>query len=184
MKIIKKHVDELIPAIYNPRKDLQEEDREYQKLKKSINEFGYVEPIIYNKATGVIVGGHQRLKVLKDLGYEEVEVIEIEETEEREKALNIALNKVEGEWDMTKLKDLLQDLDTGEIDMDLTGFDDWEIENLMTQYHIDWEDTDDLSEDTYEEPNKDMLQCPHCNHIDSKERFVKVKSENIEDEQE
>ena len=106
-------------------------------------------------ATNTIVGGHQRLKVLKELGYTEIEVVEIEETEEREKALNIALNKIEGEWDMAALKDLLQDLDTGNLDMALTGFDDWEIEQLMTQFHMEddpFED-DDFSEEDMEKAN-------------------------------
>ena len=72
MQIIKKKIDELKPANYNPRKNLKPGDKEYEKLKKSIKEFGYVEPVIYNKRTGIVVGGHQRLKVLKDLGYEEI----------------------------------------------------------------------------------------------------------------
>lgn len=143
MKIVKKSLNSLIPAVYNPRKDLTPDDREYQKIKRSIEEFGYVEPIIYNVTTGSIVGGHQRIKVLKELGYTVVDVVEIEETEEREKALNIALNKIDGEWDMAALKDLLQDLDTGEIDMDLTGFEEWEMEQLMTQFHVE----DDLFEE-------------------------------------
>ena len=73
MQIIKKKIDELKPANYNPRKNLKSGDKEYEKLKKSIKEFGYVEPVIYNKRTGIVVGGHQRLKVLKDLGYEEID---------------------------------------------------------------------------------------------------------------
>ena len=69
MQIEKKNVDELKAAAYNPRKDLQPGDAEYEKLKRSILEFGYVEPVIWNKRTGIVVGGHQRLKVMKDLGY-------------------------------------------------------------------------------------------------------------------
>lgn len=142
MNIVKKRVSDLIPASYNPRKDLKPQDKEYQKIKKSIEEFGYVEPIIFNAFSGRVVGGHQRLKVLKELGYEEVDAVVIEETEEREKALCIALNKIEGEWDMPLLKDLLQDLDTGALDMELTGFDDFELEQLMTQFHVEDEDLD------------------------------------------
>ena len=152
MNIIQKKIDTLLPAVYNPRKDLTPEDKEYQKIKRSIEEFGYVEPIIYNVTTGTVVGGHQRLKVLKELGYTDIAVVEIEETPEREKALNLALNKIEGEWDMAALKDLLQDLDTGSIEMDLTGFDDWEIEQLMTQYHVEDDpfEEDDFSEEEME----------------------------------
>lgn len=152
MNIIQKKIDTLLPAVYNPRKDLTPEDKEYQKIKRSIEEFGYVEPIIYNVTTGTVVGGHQRLKVLKELGYTDIAVVEIEETPEREKALNLALNKIEGEWDMAALKDLLEDLDTGSIEMDLTGFDDWEIEQLMTQYHVEDDpfEEDDFSEEEME----------------------------------
>ena len=151
MNIIQKKIDDLLPAVYNPRKDLTPEDREYQKIKRSIEEFGYVEPIIYNVTTGTIVGGHQRLKVLKELGYTDIAVVEIEETPEREKALNLALNKIEGEWDMAALKDLLQELDTGELDMDMTGFEDWEIEQLMTQYYVG----DDIPEELEMETESD-----------------------------
>lgn len=151
MKVVKKRVDTLLPAVYNPRKDLTPDDREYQKIKRSIEEFGYVEPIIYNVTTNTVVGGHQRLKVLKELGYTEIDVVEIEETEEREKALNIALNKIEGEWDMALLKDLLQELDTGEIDMDLTGFEDWEMEQLMTQFHVE--------DESFEEDNEEDIEA-------------------------
>ena len=67
MEIERRKVDELKVAEYNPRKDLRPGDAEYEKLKRSIQEFGYVEPIIWNKRTGTVVGGHQRLKVMKDL---------------------------------------------------------------------------------------------------------------------
>lgn len=164
MNIVKKKIDELIPASYNPRKDLQQEDKEYQKIKKSIQEFGYVEPVIYNKTTGIVVGGHQRLKVLKELGYDEIDVVEIEVTNKQEKALNIALNKIEGQWDKTMLKDLLEDLDDGSLDMELTGFDDWEIEQLMTQYHVDEEELDKFFQEEQEPKEKEpkSITCPHC----------------------
>lgn len=163
MNIKKMNIEELLPAKYNPRKDLQAGDKEYEKIKRSIEEFGYVEPIIFNALTHTIVGGHQRLKVLKELGYTEVDVVIIEETLEREKALNIALNKIEGEWDLPSLKDLLQDLDTGNIDMDLTGFDDFEIEQMMTQIVLDVND-DDFLQDTEitKEKEKKEIVCPHC----------------------
>ena len=62
MLIERKHTADLIPADYNPRKDLKPGDPEYDKLKRSMEQFGYVEPVIWNKATGRVVGGHQRLK--------------------------------------------------------------------------------------------------------------------------
>lgn len=124
-------ISELKPADYNPRKDLQPGDAEYEKLKRSLTEFGYVEPVIWNKTTGNIVGGHQRLKVLEELGHTDVDVIVVELDETREKALNIALNKISGEWDNDRLALLIADLDASDFDAELTGFDDAEIQQLI-----------------------------------------------------
>ncbi len=131
MIIEKKKLSELIPADYNPRKDLQPGDPEYDKLKRSLDQFGYVDPIIWNKATGRIVGGHQRLKVLKDSGIEEVECVIVDLDEEHEKALNIALNKISGEWDKDKLSLLITDLQGTDFDVSLTGFDQAELDDLF-----------------------------------------------------
>ena len=98
MKIERRKVDELKAAEYNPRKDLRPGDAEYEKLKRSIQEFGYVDPVIWNKRTGTVVGGHQRLKVMKDLGYEEVDCVVVDLDEKKEKALNIALNKISASY--------------------------------------------------------------------------------------
>src|SRR5690625_6594595 len=85
MKIEKIKVEQLIPADYNPRKDLQPGDSEYEKIKRSLEEFGYVDPVIWNKTTGRVVGGHQRLKVLASMGRTEVECVVVELDEEKEK---------------------------------------------------------------------------------------------------
>lgn len=124
-------ISELRPAEYNPRKDLQPGDAEYEKLKRSLTEFGYVEPVIYNATTGHVVGGHQRLKVLADLGHTEVDCVVVELDETREKALNIALNKISGDWDEDKLALLIADLDASDFDVELTGFDDAEIQAMI-----------------------------------------------------
>lgn len=156
MRIEKRKIDELIPAIYNPRKDLTINDAEYKKIKRSIETFGYVDPIIVNERTGVIVGGHQRLKVLRELGYEEIEVSIVDLDEKQEKALNIALNKISGEWDFELLKDLLEELDAGDFDVELTGFDMDEIEKLMTRFFDEDDETEeddfDVEESIPEEP--------------------------------
>lgn len=131
MLVMKKNVAELLPADYNPRKDLRPGDLEYEKLKRSIEQFGYVEPVIWNMTTGRVVGGHQRLKVLMDMGYTEVDCVIVELTEENEKALNIALNKISGEWDKDKLALLITDLQGTEFDVSLTGFDPGEIDDLF-----------------------------------------------------
>lgn len=131
MLIEKKNVAELLPAEYNPRKDLKPGDAEYEKLKRSITEFGYVEPVIWNQTTGRVVGGHQRLKVLQDMGMTEIDCVIIEVSEEKEKALNIALNKISGDWDPDKLALLITDLQGSDFDVSLTGFEPAEIDALF-----------------------------------------------------
>lgn len=161
MEIRKMKISDLLPADYNPRKDLQPGDPEYEKLKRSIEEFGYVEPIVWNKRTGRVVGGHQRLKVLKELGSTEVECSIVDLDEDREKALNIALNKIEGDWDLPKLKDLLEEIDTGLLDIEVTGFDLEEIEQLMTQFRDEpAEDGFDVDEAVEEIKEKEPITQP------------------------
>ncbi|MDD5503543.1 MAG: ParB N-terminal domain-containing protein [Candidatus Thermoplasmatota archaeon] len=156
MEIKKIKTKDLNPAKYNPRKDLQPGDPEYEKLKKSILEFDYIDPIIWNKRTGRVVGGHQRLKILKELGRTEIDVSVVDLSEKKEKALNLALNKNIGDWDLPMLKDLLEDLDTGEFDdIEITGFDEEEIESLMTQFHVE-EDTGEAKKSIKEN------ECPKC----------------------
>ena len=131
MVIEKKNTTDLLPADYNPRNDLRPGDAEYEKLKRSIEQFGYVEPVIWNKTTGRVVGGHQRLKVLQDMGHTEVDCVVIELPEDKEKALNIALNKISGEWDTDKLALLITDLQGSDFDVSLTGFEAAEIDALF-----------------------------------------------------
>jgi len=102
----------LNPAPYNPRKDLKPGDPEYERLKMSIEEFGYVDPIVVNKNGWVIVGGHQRFKVLQELGYTKDSVSVVDLDDEKEKALNVVLNNpnVQGEWDMPRLEGLIGEL--------------------------------------------------------------------------
>lgn len=102
MEIRKVPVKDLKPAKYNPRKDLQPGDPEFEKLKRSVEEFGYVEPILWNQRTGVVVGGHQRLKVLQNLGYTEVDCVILDLDEQKEKALNVTLNKISGDFSFSR----------------------------------------------------------------------------------
>lgn len=133
MQIELKQVTDLLPAEYNPRKDLKPGDKEYEKLKRSIEQFGYVEPVIWNQTTGRVVGGHQRLKVLMDMGITEVDCVIVEMDVEKEKALNIALNKISGEWDNDKLALLISDLQGTDFDVSLTGFEPEELEDLFRE---------------------------------------------------
>lgn len=124
-------ISQINHAAYNPRKNLKPGDKEYEKLKRSIEEFGYVEPVIWNQRTGNIVGGHQRAKVLVQQGATEIECVVVDLDDDKEKALNVALNKVSGEWDIPLLTDLLKDLDASGFDVSLTGFDQPELSNLF-----------------------------------------------------
>lgn len=131
MQIDTKKIADLIPADYNPRLDLQPGDAEYDKLKQSLETFGYVEPVIWNQRTERVVGGHQRLKVLEELGYESVDCVIVDLEEPDEKALNVALNKISGDWDKDKLADLMMDLESLDYDLALTGFDLPELDELF-----------------------------------------------------
>ena len=150
MEIVKVDINELISPEYNPR---QITDDEMEKLKNSINEFGYVDPIIVNKHNNHVVGGNQRYEALKSLGYTDVDVIFIDEPDlNREKALNIALNKISGEWDFVKLADIIDDLELNDFDISLTGFDEPELEDFGIEDPTDHESVE-IVEDDYEEPD-------------------------------
>ena len=128
-------IDSLKPAAYNPRKKLKKGDKEYEKIKKSIVEFGYVDPIIVN-FDGTVIGGHQRLTVLTDLGYKEVQCVQVRiEDENKVKALNVALNKITGAWNEELLADLMVDLQDADFNLDLTGFEAPEIDQLFSKVH-------------------------------------------------
>jgi DNA modification methylase len=132
MKIQKISINKINPASYNPRKDLKPDDVEYKHLVKSIDEFGYVEPLVWNKRTGNLVGGHQRFKIILAQGAKEAQVSVVDLSIEKEKALNIALNKIQGDWDEQKLALLLDELtNVPEFNVELTGFETEEISELL-----------------------------------------------------
>ena len=133
MEIRKVPISLLNAAPYNPRKDLHPGDPEYQKIARSIEKYGCVEPIIWNEKTGNVIGGHQRLKVLAATGAVEVDVSVVQLSLEDEKALNLALNKISGQWDNEKLSAVLQDLSAG-FDVEVTGFDQHEVDALVASF--------------------------------------------------
>ena len=126
--LVTKRLTELTPASYNPRKISSDA---LGRLTKSLSELGNLQPITWNAKTGNIVGGHQRLKCYSALNKEEVQVWAVWLDEQQEKAANIALNKLSGDFDLPALKDLFEGLDTGEIDLDITGFGELEIAEMM-----------------------------------------------------
>lgn len=183
MTIKKVPVSAIKPAQYNPRKDLKPGDPAYEKLKRSMTEFGYVEPIVWNEETGNIVGGHQRYKILLEAGHTEVECVIVKLPKDKEKALNVALNKVTGDWEIEALADLLQDLDEHDFDLTLTGFDAAEIEDLFSQVHDKDAKDDDydvnkaLEEASFVEPGDMWLLGRHrlmCADATSAENVTKL----------
>ncbi len=134
MQIERIPVNQVNPAPYNPRKDLQPGDPDYEKLKRSVDEFGCVEPLVWNQRSGNLVGGHQRFKVLTARGDTEVDVSVVDLPPEREKALNVALNKISGDWDPRKLAQLLDELvHVPGFDVEMSGFDLPDVNALIAQ---------------------------------------------------
>lgn len=127
-------IKDLNPAEYNPRKRLKPGDKEYEKIKHSIEEFGFADPVVVNSDM-TIIGGHQRVTVAAALGYTEVPCAIVEVSKTQEKALNIALNKISGEWNQELLADLIQDLQDSDFDVGFTGFEPPEIEQLFSKVH-------------------------------------------------
>ena len=142
MLIQKVSADRLNPAAYNPRRDLKPGDKDYEKLRRSIEEFGFVEPVVWNRRTGFVVGGHQRLKVLLDMGETEIDcvVVDLEPEKEKTAGLNpaalilllallggggvFAYLKLVKNKPKTKGNDSLDDYDYGEEDSE-----EWETED-------------------------------------------------------
>lgn len=173
-------ITELKPAEYNPRRI---SDEDYQKLKNSISTFGLVDPIIVNLKNMHIVGGHQRYDVLLDehmldndflaelpmirlgdVGFVFTDTELSIRDDDHEKALNLALNKISGEWDNDKLAEVLEELELSPIDIQLTGFDDLELTELQFENDIEYDDDisdSDLSEDIIPKEVKKII-CPYC----------------------
>lgn len=128
MLIEKMQVSDLSPADYNPRKIGL---KERKSLKNSIERFGLVQPIIWNRQTKRVVGGHQRLDILLQLGQVDTDVVVVDFNEVDEKALNIALNKISGEWDDVKLGDIIRELKASDYDLLNSGFDKDEINDII-----------------------------------------------------
>jgi DNA modification methylase len=191
LRIEKIPVTKIKPAKYNPRKDLKPGDPAYEKLKRSMTEFGYVEPIIWNEETGNIVGGHQRYKILLEEGHTEVECVVVKLPADKEKALNVALNKVTGDWEVKALAELLNDLNEQDFDLTLTGFDAAEIEDLFSQVH-DKDVTDDdfdvdaaLEEEPISKPGdiwllgRHRLMCGDSTKAETYEKLMDGKNANL-----
>jgi len=128
-------ISDMLPAANHTRTDLQPSDLAYEQLLRSIDEFGYIDPIIWNKRTGNIVGGHQRFKVLKHLGETEVDCVVIDEDEVRESVINITLNKVTGSWCIPKLATAFTTIEGAGFNLDVTGWSLKERDGVYQEAH-------------------------------------------------
>lgn len=134
MNIQRVSLADLHPAPYNPRKPLKPGSPGYRRLERSLREFDLVQPLVWNRTTGHVVSGHQRLEILKQQGAAEVDVVVVELPLEQEKALNIALNNqlIGSDWDAGKLIDVVRELQAADdLDVTLTGFDEDALQNLL-----------------------------------------------------
>ena len=141
---------DLAPAAHNPRVPLKPGDAGWEKLAASVRSFGLVQPLVYNRRTGRLAGGHQRLEVLKHDGATHAPCVVVDLPDAKEKALCVALNNPEvgGAWDGAKLTDLLGELrdaaphagedfdadldgDWADFDAALTGFDAAQLDAML-----------------------------------------------------
>lgn len=141
MRIERMKISELNTAAYNPRLQLMSDMPEFKRLKQSITEFGNVEPIVFNIRTGNVVGGNQRLAVLRDMGVTETDVSLVDMPIEQEKLLNVALNKIKGDWDYDKLPELLKEFNIEEAK--LSGFSPQELAVLCADVNAAVDDFED-----------------------------------------
>lgn len=173
-----KRIADMNRAAYNPRVDLQPEDEEYQAIERSLKRHGLVQPIVWNRRTNTVVSGHQRLTVLEAQGETEVTVSVVYLDDIQEKELNVALNKITGEWDDDKLSVILNEL--GEEATD-TGFTLPEIDVLRDELKSYFDDvTAPDEEEPTEEPEDSFLLSLTFDAADEKslKAYIKEHSED------
>lgn len=145
-------------------------ETDVETIKNSIEEFGMCDPIGIWSDENIIVEGHGRLLALKTLGHTKAPCIRLDHlTDEQRRAYALAHNKTAemSKWDFSLVESEIGEL--SDFDMGSFGF--------LETPDIDWADVEELSEETYDKPEKDMLECPHCHHVDSKVHFKKVSVE-------
>lgn len=168
MKFKKIPISSLLPNPKNPRKSLTSGDPEYQKIKNSVEQFGFADPIIADTETREIIGGHQRLTILHDQGvthlyelplggitwyFPSLDLPKLDKSQRL--GLNIALNKIAGEWDSQKLLEAFENLKMENFDISLTGWDDIEI----IQMQIPASEKEIVK---FEADKIRKITCPHC----------------------
>ncbi len=149
MQTITLSIGALTFAEYNPR---QISKHDFHKLVQSIKEFGFVEPVVINK-DNTIIGGHMRVRAAKELNINEIPCIQVDLPKEKEKALNLALNRIHGDWDEEKLAELLFELENLP-ELELTGFSESEVAKVLDTVRLAKEDEFDSQKeyDAIKEP--------------------------------
>ena len=173
-----KRIADMNRAAYNPRVDLQPDDEEYQAIERSLKRHGLVQPIVWNCRTNTVVSGHQRLTVLEAQGETEVTVSVVDLDDIQEKELNVALNKITGEWDDDKLSVILNELGDEATD---TGFTLPEIDVLRDELKSYFDDvTAPDEEEPTEEPEDSFLLSLTFDAADKKplEAYIEKHSED------
>ena len=155
----------LNPSVYNPRTI---SPQEFAKLRRSLREFGFVEPVVVNNGNK-IVGGHQRVRAAIEEGLKRVPIVRLDLPEKKAKALNLALNRISGEWDLPLLKNLLGELDTPDFDIEITGFDETEVAEIMqaTSSQAEKVDPADLLDHSHELQKKWRVRSGQAWRIES-----------------
>jgi hypothetical protein len=162
---------------YNPRIKLKPEDKEYQDIRESLVNFGLSQCLVVNKRTGWLVGGEQRLKILKDMGQKEIPVMVVDLSEDEEKELNLALNEVKGRYDTVKLKTMLNDIRRRKGRLPV-GFDDTKYNSVMQEFKntkkADF--LDDVIDESHEEAQREsaelMQELENSTNFDLSEEYV------------
>jgi ParB-like chromosome segregation protein Spo0J len=177
MNIQQINVSDIKIAGYNPRKDLKPADKEYKHIEKSISKFGQVEPLVWNKRSGYLVSGHQRFKILMADNPEEIECSVVDLSEDDERALNIALNKIDGKWDSEKLAELLGELQAlPDFDIETVGFTLDEIGNTIIQDDIVPFTLDDFEFEEIKEPCWFVVRGDLDDYEEIKKHITKLKN--------
>jgi hypothetical protein len=155
-----KKIADLIESEYNPREITE---IEFKKLQDSIQEFGFVEPVIVNKKNQII-GGHMRVRAAKVLGLTTVPCVTVDVEGDRAKVLNLALNRISGRWDTQKLGELITNLSSSNFDIKLSGFEDWELEHYNLGPNFTEKGLGDNKEDKKDEEQGKKRRCPECGY--------------------
>lgn len=164
-------LDIITPAPYNPRADLTPEDEEYQQIKRSILDHGFLQPIIYNEQTGNAVGGNQRLKILLEMGIKDAVCAVVRLPLVQEMQVSVALNKLGNLWNREKLRDIMLQMKESGYDTTRTAFSESEIERLTQDMNTTVAGFfQDDQEDDSEKKEKPVhtYKCPFCGEVFTK----------------